>query len=161
MTGLAACRPELRRVRRVITRPADPDAEDHDSLTEAEFEAAVGAGAYCLHWRAHGLRYGICQSVLQEVAEGRDALVNLSRSVLEEAAAVFPKVVVLSLTARKTTLEARLAQRGRETERDIATRLARPARSAPEGVQVITLSNDGPLKVTINAALAALYPQRA
>src|SRR5688500_15089949 len=44
-------------VRRVVTRPSSVDAEDHDTLSEAEFSKALQSGAFSHQWEAHGLCY--------------------------------------------------------------------------------------------------------
>ena len=106
-----------------------------------------------LEWAAHGLRYGIPAAL----PERRDALVNLSRSVLTQAAVVFgADFTVLELTARPEVLAARLAARGREDAATIAARLARQV-ALPAGLAVVSLDNSGALADTVAAARAALY----
>lgn len=161
MAAMAQARPHLSIARRVITRPAMAGAEDHDTLSVDAFDAAVRSGAFCLHWQAHGLRYGIPVKTLDAVKAGSDLLVNLSRGALAQAVAIFPCVTVLSVTAQPDTLAARLAERGRENDAQIAQRLARPAPVFPAGARVVTVSNDGPLAQTARAALDAIYPERA
>ena len=63
-------------VRRVVTRPSDPAFEDHDTLTAAAFDAALGAGEFSLAWEAHGLKYGLPASVDRMLEEGRVAIAN-------------------------------------------------------------------------------------
>ncbi len=46
------CDPRIGFARRVITRPADPDGENHEPVSEAEFTARD----FALSWSAHGLR---------------------------------------------------------------------------------------------------------
>jgi len=160
IAGLAAARPELHVVRRVITRPAGAGGEEFEPVTEAEFERRRVAGAFALHWRAHGHAYAIPADVDDALAAGRDVLANLSRRVLPRAAARFDRLRVLALTADPARLAERLAGRGRESAAEIAARMAReaPPRDLPADVPVIRLANDGPLEATVAAALAALYP---
>jgi ribose 1,5-bisphosphokinase len=145
----------------VITRPADPGSEDHLPASVAEFAAMAERGAFCVHWGAHDLFYGIPAEVAAHTAAGTDCLANFSRGALDAAAAVFPRVVVLNLTARPDTLARRLAGRGRETATEIAARLARKGSPIPTGLPVVSVSNDGPLEDTVARALAALQPVRA
>ena len=147
-------------VRRVITREPGAGGEDYESVTEAEFEQRRLAGAFCLDWEAHGLRYGIPRTVLNRVAKGEDVLVNLSRDVLRDIKAIFPRVTILNITASPETLAERLEQRGRETPDDIAKRLAKASRVLPDGMEIVTVSNDGPLEDTVAEALALLHPAR-
>ncbi|PHK97004.1 phosphonate metabolism protein/1,5-bisphosphokinase (PRPP-forming) PhnN [Pseudoroseomonas rhizosphaerae] len=144
--------------RRVITRPAEarnhPGAEDHSPMTEAEFEAARADGAFALHWRAHGLCYGIPRAIERDMVEGRVVVANLSRTVLAEAAARY-RLRVLLVTAPPAVLAARLAGRGRESAAEIALRLGREA-TLPEGLAVREVANDGTPEEGAARLLAAL-----
>ena len=102
----------IRFARRVITRVADPDGEDHEPVTETEFDAR----AFALSWSAHGLRYGIPAEAVRNEAV---LVANVSRGVIAEAARRFP-VRVIEVTARPEILAARLAARGREGAEDVA-----------------------------------------
>ncbi len=117
----------VRFARRVVTRAALASAEDHDSLDEAGFAGADAAGAFALTWRAHGLRYGLPRSVRSDVGAGLTVVANLSRRSLGDAAAAFPRLRVVEVTARPAVLLARLVARGREGEDVIRARLAREA----------------------------------
>ena len=161
MQALIARCPDLGLVRRVITRQGDLGGEDFDAVGEAEFESLRRAGRFCVTWRAHGLFYGIPEETRLRVAAGEHLLVNLSRDVLSEVAAAFPSFAVLNVTARDDTLAARLRARGRETEEDIARRLARAAKPLPEGLPVLTVCNDGALDDAVDRALALIQPVRA
>ena len=162
MQGIAERAPKFELVRRTITRRAHAGGEDFEHVDESEFDRRLKEGAFCLHWRAHGLGYGIPQLVRTDVAGRAWRLVNLSRSVLATAAALFPNFTVIVLSAHPETLAGRLAGRGRESAEDVAQRLARDGPQIPEGIDRIDLSNDGPLEETVAAALMALQvPERA
>lgn len=158
MSGLADACPRIRLVRRTITRAPRQSGEDYDAVTVEDFEALARADAFCLHWGAHGLLYGIPRDVLESMRIGTDCLANLSRGALPQAARVFDSLVVISLTASPDTLATRLAGRGREPARDIAARLAQARKPLPDGLDATTISNDGPLRETISRALETLYP---
>lgn len=160
MTGLRQACPAFQLVRRVITRDASLGGEDFDAVSEATFARMVAEGAFCVHWDAHGLRYGIPDEVHLRIAEGEEMLVNLSRDVLSQFAAVFPTFEVLSVTARPETLAARIQGRGRETQDEIARRLARPAKPFFDGLSVHEIDNDGALENAVAAALSVLQPER-
>lgn len=161
MAGILAALPGLHLVKRTITRPAGLGGEEYDAVTEATFHAMVQRGDFCVHWGAHGLYYGIPAQTEAATANGTDCLANFSRGALTRAAEVFPRLVVLSLTATPHTLAQRLSVRGRETPDQIAARLSKAARPLPGGLTVVTVSNDGPLDQTVARALAALHPVRA
>ena len=160
MAGMIAARPDMRLVRRTITRAPGLGGEDYDAVTPEAFDAAAQDGAFCVHWTAHGLSYGIPSDVLTDVQRGKDCLANFSRSALEQANAIFPNLTVLNITASPATLARRLAGRGRETEAEIAARLAQADKCLPAGLNVVTITNDGALEDTVTMALAALQPLR-
>jgi ribose 1,5-bisphosphokinase len=134
-------------VRRVITRPPDPGAEDHEPATEAEFAARD----FALSWSAHGLRYGIPAEVIDAAPV---VVANASRGVIAEAASRYP-VRVIEVTAPADILAARLATRGRESAADVANRLSRVV-TIPAGVTVTTVMNDGSLAAGIERFVATI-----
>jgi len=144
----------FRFVRRAITRPADAGGEDHEALHDAEFAARAEAGGFALAWAAHGLRYGIPRDIEDDMAARRVVIANLSRAVLLEAGARYP-LRVLHITAPISVLAARLAARGRETQTDIAARLAREV-ALPDGLDVERVMNDADVAEGIARVLAAL-----
>lgn len=161
MEGVSAARPSLHRVRRVITRDADAGGEDFEAVSERQFAARVTDAEFALHWTAHGLSYGIPNVVHRVLAQGQDALANLSRGMLKAAAREFDDLIVLHITASPNTLAQRLLQRGREQGDALAKRLAHKAPKMPTGLAVIDIDNSGALEASIEAALTALYPESA
>jgi len=161
MGGLKAAVPDLRLVRRTITRAPGLGGEDYDAVSPDAFGRAARAGAFCLQWTSHGLSYGIPADVLDDTRQGRDCLANLSRGALLEASAVFPALEVLNITASPEVLARRLAGRGRESAAEIAARLEQAGRPLPAGIDAIDIRNDGALEESVSQALAALHPVRA
>lgn len=141
-------------VQRSITRPAGAGGEDHAPVTREEFERARAAGAFALWWEAHGLLYGIPRAVEAAMDAGRVAVANLSRGVLDHAAARYA-LRVLEITAPPELLAARLTARGREGAADRAARAAR-AMTLPPGVAVTTILNAGTVEQGVAAVLHAL-----
>jgi ribose 1,5-bisphosphokinase len=145
--------------RRVVTRPASA-AEAHDTLAPEEFEAAVAAGAFCLHWRAHGLGYGIPAAVERVVRRGALALCNVSRTVLAEARQRLPGVTVAEVTAPPEILARRIAARARPADGDPMARLAR--RVAVGGAPPeLTIMNDGAPETAAERLIAHLRTRAA
>jgi ribose 1,5-bisphosphokinase len=70
---------------RYITRPVEPQGENHVALSEGEFKARAAAGLFALHWRSHGLHYGIGCELDHWLAAGLKVVVNGSRGYLPEA----------------------------------------------------------------------------
>jgi phosphonate metabolism protein PhnN/1,5-bisphosphokinase (PRPP-forming) len=144
----------MRFVRRVITRPGDLGEEEHESITEQEFDLREQAGDFALHWRAHGLRYGIPADVSFDLARGRVVIANVSRAVVAEAAAKFP-VAVVEITAPHALRQARLAERGREDAGDVARRLNREIELTLP-VTRLRVVNDGSKEAGVQRLLAAI-----
>lgn len=158
IAGLHSAIPGLHVVRRVITRAPGLGGEDYDAVSVPQFESLVEDGAFALHWSAHGLHYGIPVTVKSHLGKGTDCLVNFSRKALAQAAGIFPRLVVLNITAKPETLAQRLAARARETEEEITKRLAQADKPLPAGLKVIHLANDGALTQTIARGVALLQP---
>lgn len=139
-------RDEMRLVfaRRLITRPAEAGGEDHIALSPAEFAARREAGALLLHWRAHGLDYGLPGELAAALAGGRSVVANVSRTVIAETRQRLAPVMVVAITASPETLAARLAARSREGAADIESRLRRAGAWPPDQAGVV-IDNDGAL----------------
>ena len=143
-------------VRRAITRDAASGGEDHDAVSRETFDQMVADGAFSIWWGAHGLKYGVPRSACDEMAKGRIAVVNGSRSALNVFSRVFSRVKVISITARPEVLAERLAARGRESREDILNRLQRTPADLPAGLDVTTIDNSGALEEAEKAFIAAL-----
>jgi ribose 1,5-bisphosphokinase len=148
-------RPGFAFPRRIITRQSDPGSESHATLSEAEFERQQAAGAFFLYWPAHGLRYALPGSIADDLAAGVTVIVNVSRSVIEEARRRHPATTVVFVTAPPAVLEQRLLARGREDLAAVRSRLARST-AFPTGPDVVTVMNDGPLDAAVAQFLAIL-----
>ena len=135
--------PGVEFVRRIVTRKALADAEDHASLDRESFAAAEAAGEFAFTWRAHGLCYAFPSSLKNHLANGGVAVANGSRATLERLAEAFPGLVVVSLKVSRERLAERLAARGRETPAEIEDRLSRAERYRVDAPNCVTISNDG------------------
>lgn len=154
-------RPDLVVVRRVITRPQGAGGEDFDGVTEAEFDLRQSRGDFALHWKAHGLRYGIPRATLDLRHAGQDVLFNGSRAALDRALAVLPDLTVIRVVVPSAVLMDRLLARGRESRAEIEARVLRAGTDIPAGFAVIDVRNDGPLADGVARFLAALQPVSA
>ncbi len=110
--------------RRLITRAQGP-GERHGTLSEAAFDAGHATRAFPLSWRAHGLGYALGPDTAEAIRAGRLVLANGSRAVVPEAYERFAHLKVVLVTAPAPLRAARLKARGRETDAEIAERLAR------------------------------------
>jgi ribose 1,5-bisphosphokinase len=122
----ARCRADAAVVfpRRLVTRPATP-AEDHASISVAEFDQAVRDGRLAIWWEAHGLRYGIPAGIDADLRAGRTVVCNVSRTVVGALRARYARVTAVLVTAPEPLLAARLAARRRASDGRPADRLGR------------------------------------
>lgn len=151
-----ASRSDIVFTRRVITRDGSAGGEDHEAVSQADFEALERAGRFAVSWQAHGLSYGIPAKAAAAVAEGRLVVANGSRSALSRFRLVFPALTVINVTASREVLAARLLSRGRETPEEIARRLDRGSLAVSGEYDVITIDNSGTLDAAGAAMVAAL-----
>ena len=135
-------RPDIVFSRRVVTREAQPGADD-TAVTLAQFDALRLTGGLSWHWQAHDLRYGIGAHYAAAVQEGRTVVVNGSREHVQSLAPG-AAVRLVQIMAEPQQLADRLAQRGRDDPQAMHTRLTRNARF--EGLQThCTIFNQGTL----------------
>ena len=144
----------FRFVRRVITRPGDMGEEEHESVSQQEFQVRKEAGDFALTWRAHGLHYGIPADIALDLAQGRVVIANVSRAVVAEAAERF-HAAVIEITAPSDVLARRLLARGREDAVDVARRLSRSI-ELPLPVERQGVVNDGTPEQGTRRLLAAI-----
>lgn len=142
--------------RRAITRPADAGGEAHEALDAEQFDAVLAQDGFLIHWDAHGLRYGLRATLLEELAAGRHVIANGSRAMVAALAERVPQLVVVEVTAPEAVRAERLKGRGREGAENIAARLDRKVPPFPEGVAVLQVPNDGTPQAGIETFVAAL-----
>ena len=133
--------------RRVITRTANPAAEDHDVMDAVAFAAAEAAGALALSWQANGLSYGLPLGTDDAMRDGRVVVANLSRAAVADLRARYANCMVVSISAPADILASRLAARGRENEAEIRARLERGARRLAVDDRAVTIDNDGTIEM--------------
>lgn len=115
--------------RRIITRN-EAIGEDHVPVSADTFEAMRESGAFLLHWEAHGLHYALPIEVLSELKAGRCVIANVSRRVVNQARAAWPRTEVISVVVDAAVLRERLVARGREPLDEIEARVLRASDAA-------------------------------
>ncbi len=143
-------------VRRLVTRPADIDLEDHVSLDAMEFAAAKAAGRLALTWEAHGLDYALPIGVDTDLALGRVVVANISRHAVPRAIAKYPHCRVVQVSAEISLRAERLAKRGRENRDQIVARLAREGAALPADVSPIVIDNSSSVGIGVTAFVMTL-----
>jgi phosphonate metabolism protein PhnN/1,5-bisphosphokinase (PRPP-forming) len=140
--------------RRVVTRTAIAMLEDHDSVSPEDFARQEASGAYALSWRAHGLCYGLPAGLIEDVTAGRIVVVNVSRGIIGAARTRYPDAAVIVVDAPVEVRARRLAARGRESEADIAERLAREGSTLPDGARRV--DNSGRVETGVQQFVSTL-----
>ena len=147
--------PALHFARRTVTRSLDKSNEDHESVGFDVFGQLQEAGAFALHWQAHGLHYG----VRHEELTGRSGwvMVNGSRAYAAQARALFPGMTVLQVSAPEAVVRARLAARQRETAVEVEARIQRSqAADVAVAASDLHIVNAGSLDATARLLCAML-----
>lgn len=142
---------------RTITRVADAGGERHDAMDDATFAETERDGGFLITWAAHGHRYGLPASLADEIRAGRCVVANGSRATVAALAARVPRLVVVSVAARRDALSDRIAGRGREHGDAIAARVDRSVDLVvPPGVERIDVENDGTVEEGIERFVTAV-----
>ena len=131
--------PQVQQAQRVITRPADGGAEQHEAVSNEDFLALQAIGALATSWQAHGLSYGVRHRAFAALAAGDWVVLNSSRAHLPTLREQAPGLSVIEITAPASVRAGRLAGRGREDAAAVALRLQR---AAPAAQADLTLVND-------------------
>lgn len=132
---------------RYITRPAAAGGENHVAVDEKEFLRRRDGGLMALHWHSHGQYYGIGIEIDMWLAQGFTVVVNGSRAYLQQALHCYPDLSAVWIQVSQNILQQRLRQRGRESDSQIAMRLARAqVYQPPELKSLIMVNNNGTVK---------------
>jgi ribose 1,5-bisphosphokinase len=110
--------------RRVVTRASSAD-EDNIAVSPDEFARARDHGDFAVHWDAHGHSYALPLEINDDIRAGRAVVANVSRTVIGALRRAYANVVVVTITAPPDVLAQRLAARARNSDGNIADRLAR------------------------------------
>lgn len=149
--------------RRVITRP-ESIGEDHIPISRRDFAQMEKDGGFVLSWQAHGLQYGVPRETLEHLEAGRIVVVNVSRDIVTEACARWPRTHIVQVTVALDALKERLEARGRETAEAIKRRLARAKRKKQLPSRAIDrIDNSGHLPAAVrkfNALIAGYAAAR-
>lgn len=143
-------------VRRLVTRPADIDLEDHVSMERDEFARAAETGRFALTWQAHGLDYALPIGVDTDLALGRVVVANISRHAVPVAIGKYPLCRVVQVSAEISLRAERLSRRGRENRDQIVARLAREGAALPANVEPIVIDNSSSVGIGVTAFVMAL-----
>lgn len=125
---------------RVVTREASAH-ENNDAVSQTQFGQMLAHGDFAFQWEAHGLRYGLLNSLVDDIRAGHVVVVNVSRTIIEFARRSYANVAVVLVTAPEEVLAERLTARARPSDGRLDDRLRRAVvTAAPD----IVIQNIGP-----------------
>ena len=153
--ALVGCR-NVRRVRRVVTRPASAGGEDIVSGKTDKVWRMKGGGGVAVTWEGKGLWCGVSKEIDAMLSAGQSVVFNGSRTELDIAKKTYPDLKILSIEADHDILRGRLIARGRETLDDIEHRLERAKIGVPTGPNVVRILNNGSLDQAVSEVIIAL-----
>ena len=125
--------------RRVVTRASSAD-EDNIAVSPDEFARAREHGDFAVHWDAHGHSYALPLEINDDIRAGRAVVVNVSRTVIAGLRQAYANVTAVAITAPPEVLAQRLAARARNSDGNIADRLARSVDDASANADVTILN---------------------
>jgi len=125
--------------RRVVTRASSAD-EDNIAMSAEDFARARGRGDFAVHWDAHGHSYALPLQINEHIRAGRVVVVNVSRTVIAALRQAYANVIVVAITAPPEVLAQRLAARSRNSDGNIADRLARSVDDTSANADVTILN---------------------
>ena len=125
--------------RRVVTRASSAD-EDNIAVGPDDFARAREHGDFAVHWDAHGHSYALPLAINDDISAGRAVVVNVSRTVISALRQAYANIIVVEITAPPDVLAQRLAARARNSDGNIADRLARSVNDASVNADVTILN---------------------
>ncbi len=72
---------------RVVTREASA-YENNEAVSQIQFGQMLAHGDFAFQWEAHGLRYGLPRTIIDDIRAGRAVVANVSRTIIESGAPV-------------------------------------------------------------------------
>lgn len=133
----AACAGDIKVVfpQRIVTREAS-SFENNEAVSPMQFGQMLAHGDFAFQWEAHGLRYGVPRSIVDDIRAGHAVVVNASRTIVEFARRSYVNVTVVSVTAPPEVLAQRLAARARSSDGQLDERLRRAVIAAVPDVVI-------------------------
>ncbi len=148
--------PDIRFARRCITRPADPDGENHLPMSRDAFNVRAQQGLFAMQWSGNGHDYGIGVEINTWLNSGNTVVVNGSRQWLAQAFARYPGLFPVLIKVSPSILRQRLQKRGRESAAEIEARLRRHQQIQPQIEHCTVINNDGALSEATRAFIEAI-----
>ena len=146
---------KIHRSKRYITRSAS-EFEDNLSINGKEFKEMKKQGKFALNWEIYGLQYGVPIEIDEWLENGHDVIVNASRTIINEARALYENLKVVFIEVPlKITIE-RIKSRGREFGKSLEERIQRAKNNQKLVNADFVVNNSGKLEDAIDEFIAYL-----
>ncbi|MFW9781420.1 MAG: hypothetical protein ACFFFB_03960 [Candidatus Heimdallarchaeota archaeon] len=134
--------------KRYITRRPS-EFEDNISITTEQFKEMEKKGKFALKWHIYELDYGISLEIEEWLKKGHPVIINVSRTVLDEAREKYVNIKVIFIEVPFEITYQRIKDRKRETQDLLNKRIerARNNQKLPEADFIV--DNSGDLKQAI------------
>lgn len=143
---------EIYLVKRYITR-SPSETEDNISVTPQEFKDLINQNRFALKWNIYGLNYGIPLEIDEWLAKGHPVLVNVSRSIIDEAKQNYENLKVVFVKVPLAVSIKRLKERGREKGKFLEERIKRAKKMQDFSKADYIVDNSEKLEYAINQFL--------
>ena len=140
-------------VKRYITRPPD-ETEKNYSTTLKEFQKMKRKGKFALSWHIYQLDYGVPIEIDDWLKEGHPVLVNVSRTIINEAREKYENIKVVFINVPYETSLERVKDRGREKGALLNERLERAKNHQECEEADFVINNSGKLEVAVDQLLS-------
>ncbi|MFX1324127.1 MAG: phosphonate metabolism protein/1,5-bisphosphokinase (PRPP-forming) PhnN [Promethearchaeota archaeon] len=138
--------------KRYITR-SPSKFEDNLSITTEQFKEMEKKGKFALKWHIYELDYGISLEIEEWLKKGHPVIINVSRTVLDEAREKYDNIKVIFIEVPFEITYQRIKDRKRETQDLLNKRIerARNNQKLPEADFIV--DNSGELNDAIARCL--------
>jgi len=142
----------LHALKRYITRPSS-EFECNISLTTEEFKEMERNGEFALKWHIYELYYGIPIEIEKWLEKGHPVIINVSRTIIEEARLKYHNVKVIFVDVPFEITYQRIKDRKREIDDLLKKRIERARKNQKFPDADFVIDNSGDLNSAITQCL--------
>ena len=138
--------------KRYITREPSDD-ENNIFITDEEYHLISNQGKFALEWEIYNLKYGVPIEIDNWLQKGYHVIVNVSRTVVDEAKQKYQKCKVVFVEVPFQIIKKRLQARGRENKAGLKERIERAEKNQKYLDADFIIDNSGSLESSVNQFL--------
>ncbi|MFW6022588.1 MAG: MBL fold metallo-hydrolase [Halanaerobiaceae bacterium] len=111
--------------KRWITRNHQDENEKYISTDICSFVEKIKNNDFFIWWEAYGYLYGIDKNIMLKLQSGKNVVINVSRTIVEEIKNIYPRTTVILIDVSIDIIKNRLGNRQRGNKNEILNRLSR------------------------------------